>query len=134
MQNMRKKLLLVAGFLALALGAIGIVLPILPTTPFVLVAASCFASSNPKLYQWLKRTKYLGEYIENYQKKTGVSKTVKRKSLVFLWVMLAASAIIGKSMVLTCILLVVGGAVTVHIKMLKSKVKHSEILEATRTD
>lgn len=114
-------LLLVCGFLALSVGTVGVFMPVLPTTPFVLVAAACFGGSSPKLYHKLENSKYFGEYINAYRNKTGVSKAVKVHTLIFLWVMLCASMIIFPKPFVIAILLVVGISVSVHIIMLKLK-------------
>lgn len=60
-------LLTAAGFLSLTLGVIGIFLPVLPTTPFVLLAAGCFARSSPKLHQWLRNTSLFGNILVNWE-------------------------------------------------------------------
>jgi len=58
-----RALWLVTGLICVGLGAIGIVLPILPTTPFLLAAAACFCKSSTRLYNWLINNKWFGEYI-----------------------------------------------------------------------
>lgn len=65
---MRKYFLIAAGFLSLGTGIIGIFIPVLPTTPFLLLAATCFIKSSKKLYQWLIDHRVFGKYIENYIK------------------------------------------------------------------
>ena len=118
---MKKTALVVAGFLALALGGVGLLLPIWPTTPFVLVAAGCFGSSSPRLYAWLAASPLFGEFVHHYKEKTGVSRRNKTGALCFLWAMLALSAwLIGKP-VMVAVLAVIGAAVTAHILLLKTK-------------
>ena len=67
----------VLGFAALALGAIGVVLPVLPTTPFVLLAAACFARSSPRFHQWLLRSEVFGPTIRRWQENRCVSRRTK---------------------------------------------------------
>ena len=62
-----KYLLIILGSLSLALGVIGIFLPVLPTTPFLLLSAALYVRSSEKLYQWLINQKYLGTYIRNFR-------------------------------------------------------------------
>lgn len=69
---MKKILLLCAGSISLALGVVGIFLPVLPTTPFLLLAAACFSASSQRLHRFLTRNKYLGAYLDNYKNKFGV--------------------------------------------------------------
>ncbi|MEK9767049.1 MAG: YbaN family protein, partial [Thalassolituus sp.] len=56
-------LVLLVGWLSVALGFIGIFLPVLPTTPFLLLAAACFVRTSPKFYQWLIDHPRLGKYL-----------------------------------------------------------------------
>ncbi len=118
---MKKYILIFSGFVALGLGAIGIFLPIMPTTPFVLLAAACFGSSSPALHVKLKNSKYFGEFIQNYNEKTGVKKSVKIKAITFLWFMLIISAIMSLKPLVITILAIVGIGVTIHILAIKTK-------------
>lgn len=117
----KKYLLIITGFLFVALGGIGIFIPVLPTTPFVLVAAICFSASSPKLYLWLSNTKYFGEFITNYKNKSGVRKAVKIRTLIFLYVTLGISFFLIESWAVKGILIAVAIGVTIHILMLKTK-------------
>ena len=65
-----KVLLIGVGFLLLGLGAVGVFIPVLPTTPFVLLVATCFGSASPKMYKWLAETRFFGQFVENYKNKT----------------------------------------------------------------
>lgn len=60
-------------------------MPVLPTTPFVLVAAACFTTSSPALYKRLLNSPSFGEFIRNYREKTGISKKTRIIALTFLW-------------------------------------------------
>ena len=119
--RVKKTLLIVAGVVSLALGGIGVFLPLLPTTPFVLLAAGCFAGSSPAMHRWLCRSRFFGEYIENYRNDRGVSRPVKIRALVFLGAGLAVSAAVTRRPMVWVILAVVGGCVSTHILMLKTK-------------
>jgi uncharacterized membrane protein YbaN (DUF454 family) len=65
--SLRQALLVAAGLLALGLGLIGVVLPGLPTTPFVLLAAACFAKASPRLHRWLTQHRYLGPMVRDWE-------------------------------------------------------------------
>jgi len=112
--SLKNRLLIILGFVFLIIGAIGIFFPVLPTTPFVLLAAGCFTSSK-RLSDWLTRNKLFGEYIINYRERNGLSKKTVIRSLGFLWIMLILSAICVHSLQLTIILSCIGVAVTTHI-------------------
>ena len=118
---MKKILLLTVGWLTLIIGTIGIILPVLPTTPFYLIAAFCFSASSQRVYEILLNTRFFGTYIDNYRNKTGVPKSAKIRAILFLWIGLVISMIIVKSIVATVILIIIGTCVTLHISSLKSK-------------
>jgi uncharacterized membrane protein YbaN (DUF454 family) len=75
----------IAGTICVVLGAIGIVLPILPTTPFLLAAAACYYKSSEKMHRWLLNNKWFGEYIRNYTEGKGLTKKTKITALTVLW-------------------------------------------------
>lgn len=66
-QGLRRALLATAGVIALGLGLLGVVLPGLPTTPFVLLAAACFARASPRLHRWLTRHRFLGPMVRDWE-------------------------------------------------------------------
>ena len=118
---MKKALLMTAGFTSLALGTIGVVMPLLPTTPFVLLAAICFSSVNQKMYERLRKNRIFGQYIENYRTKQGISKRHKYGSIAFMWAgMITSAVLIGKAHVCV-VLFLVGTGVTIHLLMIKTK-------------
>jgi uncharacterized protein len=87
--------LLAAGALCVILGVIGIFLPILPTTPFLLLAAACFARSCDSCYAWLLEHRWFGSFIRNWQERRGVTRRQKTAALAFLWTGIAVSIAFG---------------------------------------
>lgn len=65
--------LVIAGMFFVVLGSLGIFLPLLPTTPFLVLAAMCFARSSERFYHWLLNNKWFGDYIKNYREGRGIS-------------------------------------------------------------
>jgi len=122
---------MILGYILLTLGAVGILLPVLPTTPFVLAAALCFSSSNDKASNWLRRNRFFGPYIENYETKQGIRLSVKIWSILFVWAGLTVSMIRTQAIWMTVLLAVVGVAVTVHLLMIKTKEKHDVALSGS---
>lgn len=116
---MRKILLLISGLLATGLGIIGIFLPLLPTTPFLLLAAFLFSRSSDRLHNWLLKSKYLAEYINHYRNGGGVSRSIKIRSISFLWFFLILAMILSGNPWIVLLLLLVGGGVTAHIISLR---------------
>lgn len=119
--NIKNIILMTVGLISLLLGAIGIFLPILPTTPFVLLSAGCFSISSPRLSAMLMKSKYFGSYIENYRYKTGVPLKVKRRAIIFLWIGLSISMSLIKTPLVISILIIVGICVTTHLSTLKTR-------------
>jgi len=94
--NFIKFVYILLGTLSLILGIIGIFLPGLPTTPFLLLTAALYMKGSEKLYNKLITNKYIGSYIVNYQKNKGLSKNQKIKSIVFVWITMAISLFFSK--------------------------------------
>jgi len=118
---MKKTILLISGWLLVAVAAIGVLLPVLPTTPFVILAACCFSLSSERLYKLLLNNRFFGPYIDNYRTKQGVSAAHKTRAIVTLWVLLILSAVLTRLLWLTLLLFVVGVCVTIHLLLIKTK-------------
>jgi hypothetical protein len=112
--------LIVLGALTLALGTVGILIPVLPTTPFLLVSAWSWLRSSDKLYRWLVRHKVLGTYIRNYLIHKAVTRKARRLALVFLWMGLGISFWLVPSLHVRIVLVVVGVAVSAHLLTLRT--------------
>lgn len=91
MSPMLRPLLLLVGCLSLVLGVLGIALPLLPTTPFLLLSAFCFARSSQRLHTYLVNHRVLGTYISNYHNHT-MTRAHKTRTIVGLWISIALSA------------------------------------------
>lgn len=75
-------LIFIGGWLSFALGAIGVVLPILPTTPFMLLAAACFARTSPKFHEWLLNSRVFGKLIRDWQSGRFIEASAKKRALI----------------------------------------------------
>lgn len=117
-----KRIVLIAlGLFFVLLGGIGLVIPVLPTTPFALLAAGFFASSSPRMHQWLLNTRFIGEYLENYRTGAGVRRRTKAFSLAFLYAALGVSCLFVSAWWGYLLLGAVAAGVTIHIVCLKTK-------------
>ncbi|WP_373830933.1 YbaN family protein, partial [Bacteroides heparinolyticus] len=76
---------IILGTISLVLGFIGIFLPLLPTTPFLLLTAALYFRGSPRLYQWLLNHKYLGTYIRNFRENKAIPLRAKIYSLLLMW-------------------------------------------------
>lgn len=80
-----RTLLFITGWFATALGAAGVFLPVVPTTPFLLLAAACFARSSPRAERWLLDSRWLGPILRDYLQHRAVPVRAKVLALVMLW-------------------------------------------------
>ena len=87
--------LIVVGFVCLALGAIGIFVPLLPTTPLILVAAFAFANSSETLHQWVLDHNVFGPLIDNWRRHRAISRNAKIMSVVSMVAILVISWLLG---------------------------------------
>ncbi len=120
--KLRKQLLIVAGTISTAIGIIGIFVPILPTTPFLLLAAACYIRSSERFYRWLINNLLLGAYIRNYIEGTGMPLRTKLFTIFLLWLAIGISVCIGtQNLVVRIILVVIAIGVTVHIICIRAR-------------
>ncbi len=111
-----KVLLVIAGTLSIVLGIIGIFLPLLPTTPFLLLAAALYSKSSDKFYNWLINNRLLGSFIKNYREGKGISVQAKFISLTSLWLVMGATIIYAVEEIWLKIgLLIIAISVTIHL-------------------
>ena len=100
---------------------VGIIIPLLPTTPFLLLAAACFIRSSDSLYGWLISHRWLGPYIKNYRDHKAVTRRTKIFTILLLWGTLGFAAIwVTSVLAVRVLLLIVGVGVTVHVLSLKT--------------
>lgn len=113
---------LISGFILVGIGVVGIFLPLLPTTIFLILASVCFLKSSPKANEWLRNHKVLGGYIDNYLNKTGLTRNNKIANIITLWTSISLSAfLLTNKLYIRLILLVIAIGVTIHLLMIKTK-------------
>lgn len=115
-----KTLLIIVGTIAVLLGLAGIFLPLLPTTPFLLLASACFMRSSPRLHRKLLETPCLGIHIRNYEEGRGIAPRAKAIAIVTLWVSLGVSIYTVGTPLLTALLCAGGIGVTIFLLMTKT--------------
>lgn len=121
---MKKFFLITAGISSLSLGFVGIFVPVLPTTPFVLLAGFCFIKSSQSMYIWLINNRVFGKFIENYIEYKAVSLRSKIISLIFLWACILTTVIFFVAKLwLDILLLIIAISVSIHLITLKQMPK-----------
>lgn len=85
--------LVVIGGLSVVLGVLGIFLPVLPTTPFLLLAAACFARSSSRFHDWLMHHRWFGEYLRYYTDGLGIPRAIKCRAIAVLWLSMGVSVV-----------------------------------------
>ena len=123
-EKLKKGLLIFAGTVFTATGIIGIFVPILPTTPFLLLAAACYLRSSRRFYNWLLDNRFFGAYVRNYLHGRGMPRKVKIATISLLWITIACSIIFAvQALIIRVILLIIAIGVTVHIILIKTTPK-----------
>jgi uncharacterized membrane protein YbaN (DUF454 family) len=118
--KLKQKILFIAGTISVAIGVIGIFVPLLPTTPFLLLAAACYLRSSERFYRWLLNNRFFGTYVGNYIEGKGVPLRIKIYTIALLWSTISLSIfLLSPSIVVKIVLLLVAIGVTLHIILLK---------------
>jgi len=121
MSKVYRSILIALGFFFVGLGILGAFLPLLPTTPFLLLAGACFARSSEKFYNWLLNHKIFGNYIRNYREHRAITLRGKVVSLSVMWLVMGYTALFAISEVLVSIIVIlIGIGVTKYILSLKT--------------
>jgi len=121
-------ILIIAGTFFVGLGILGIFLPLLPTTPFLLLAAACYARSSKRFYSWLLNNKWFGKYLKNYQEGKGIPLKVKILSISLLWLTIMFSTVlVVDNLLVRTILILIAICVTIHIVFIRTMKHQKEV-------
>jgi uncharacterized membrane protein YbaN (DUF454 family) len=121
MKKIKRILLTACGTACVALGVAGIFLPVLPTTPFLLLAAFCYARSSKPFYEWLVTNRWCGTYISNYREGRGITRRHKTYTLLLLWLTIGSTAVLAMPQWHgRMFLLGIAAAVTIHVLKIKT--------------
>ena len=123
MENLKKKIYICVGFLAVGLGIIGVFLPVIPTVPFLLVALFCFERSSKKYHDMILNNKYFGKVLRDYYEGRGLTTSVKMKAVLFLSCGMGFSVYRAHNLYLRIMLVLIWAGVALHIILLKTKPK-----------
>ena len=114
-QKTTQLLLLVAGWVCVILGVIGVFLPLLPTTPWILLAAYCFGKSSPRFHQWIVSHRFFGPIIENYSSGKGIPRKIRFRGVLLMWLGMVSSMIIVRQWWSVVLLGIIGICVTIYL-------------------
>ena len=110
------------GFFFVGIGFIGIFLPLLPTTPFLLLALFLFVRSSPEASRWLVEHKVLGSYVLAYTSGNGLLRRMKARIIIMMWVVMAASiTFFAEKLWMKVLLVIIGAGITIHVVTFRGK-------------
>jgi uncharacterized membrane protein YbaN (DUF454 family) len=116
LSSLRKGIFIIVGTLALAIGIIGIFLPVVPTTPLVLLSAACYLRGSEKLHRWILSNPRFGEIIENYESGKGLKRSIKIKAIGLMWIMILISAFyFVDSLIARIAMILISSLVTIYL-------------------
>ncbi|MBD3211259.1 MAG: DUF454 family protein [Candidatus Lokiarchaeota archaeon] len=122
--RVKRILYYIAGTISLALGIIGMVFPILPTTPFLLLSAACYVRSSEKAYNWLIHNKIFGKIIRDYREGKGLPIKLKVITIILLWITILISIFFITILWIQILLIIIATLVSIHIILIKPKPNH----------
>jgi uncharacterized membrane protein YbaN (DUF454 family) len=120
-----KVLLISIGTFFVGVGIVGIFVPLLPTTPFLLISAALYAKSSAGFYDWLINNKIFGQYIKNYREGKGIPLRLKIITITLLWITIGCSAVFAVDIFwVRIMLIIIAAGVMVHIIRIRPKKKY----------
>lgn len=109
-------ILIIIGCISLALGTMGIIIPILPTTPFLLLSLACFVRSSDRLYDFILNNKYLAPYVKDFIEGRGIPKNIKIRAIFFKWLGIGFAVIfVVDKAIIRLMLLTIASIVSIYI-------------------
>lgn len=114
-------LFMAAGTIFLTLGLIGVAVPLMPTTPFLILAAACYARGSARMHRWLLTNKIFGKVVSDYTQRRGITPRARWSAVGVLWITIAASVLlVARSPVVLVLLLLIATGVTLHLLTLRT--------------
>ncbi len=119
--KLKRRFFVIVGTIAVGIGVVGIIVPVLPTTPFLLLAAICYMRGSQRLYNALLGNRFIGSYVRNYLEGKGMSLKVKIWTLSLLWIAIGCTATLAtNNLIIRVLLLAVLIGVTIHILLIRA--------------
>lgn len=128
MRNLIKIILIILGIISLIFGTLGIILPVLPTTPFILLSAACFIKSSSRIHNWLIRNRVFGKIIKTYTNKDGIPLATKIYALSLLWISIILTiSFFAHKLLVRMVILTAASCVTLYLIRFKTHHKNVNI-------
>ena len=132
-RQLRDGLYTACGLLAVLLAAAGFVLPLLPTTPFLLLAAVCFYRGSPRLHRWIEQHPWTGPSLRLWRRHRAISPVVRRNALIYLWASLLGTVLLALDQAVPrLLLLLLGTVISAHLLRLDTMVVETERIGKSR--
>lgn len=120
-ERVKRMFLILFGTISLGIGCIGIIIPVLPTAPFLLLATACYLRGSERLHHWMINNSVFGGFIKNYMEGRGIKPRQKFITLAFLWMSITFSALfLIENFIISIMLFLIAIGVSVHILTLPS--------------
>lgn len=116
----------IIGTIAVILAILGVFLPLLPTTPFLLLASACYVRGSTRMHRWLLANRLFGEYLRNIEEKRGIPLRAKIIALILLWASILFSVQTVKWLALKIMLLALASGVSIYLLRMKTLEEHPE--------
>ena len=113
--KLKRGFFIAAGTISLGVGAIGIFVPLLPTTPLLLLSAACYLRGSKRMHHWMLNNKWFGAYISNYKAGRGIPLRTKVLIVALLWIVIGYSAYLVNLFLVQIALVAVAIVVSIHI-------------------
>lgn len=123
----KRVLYLILGWLSLIIGIIGIFLPLLPTTPLVLLAAWCFSKSSKRFHTWLLNHKFFGPIVRDWQSSAGIPRRSRNRAILFMWAGMCISIFLVWRFWATIGLVSIGICVSIYLLRMPLRSEHVTI-------
>lgn len=121
MTRFKKYFYIAAGSICVGLAVLGIFLPLIPTTPLLLLAAACYVRGSERLYCWLLNYKHLGPYIRDFREGRGIPRKTRNATLLVLWLTISLSVLAVPLMAIKILLIIIAAGVTAYLTSLPAR-------------
>jgi len=127
--RLKKAFYVFLGSIFLFLGAIGIIIPLLPTTPFLLLSAACYYKGSKRMHNWIQKNRIFGEHIRNYKEGRGMLLKTKVITITILWASISYTALfIIQTIFIQIILITIAAGVTIHLLKIPTYKKSKKLV------